>query len=214
MNLFQVAWDDYTENVSAADMTISLGCGYLLYSAAVLLRPKRILDLGSGFSSYVLRTYVEGCEDPIVIYSVDTKKRWLDKTAEFLENYGVNSDNMILWPDFKAGGLKNFDFVFHDLGNMRTRRDSLKVVEERCSLQSVIVLDDMHKARWREYAYEFLEGKGYSLRSLQWATVDDYSRFAEVAIREDSCRTTRTSLLLDVEAAGRNTHLSSSNVQD
>ena len=70
-------------------------------STAVFLRvlcreigPAAVLDLGSGFSSFVLRSYDDGGGARVT--SVDDSETWLARTAQFLESRGVPTDQLLL----------------------------------------------------------------------------------------------------------------------
>ena len=50
---------DYTTNVSDIIFPASMRCSVFLICMYEVLQPKRVLDLGSGFSSYALRYFRE-----------------------------------------------------------------------------------------------------------------------------------------------------------
>ena len=57
----------------------------------------RVVDLGSGFTSFVLRAYRK--ELNLDICSVDTSRAWLEKTKEFCAQNDVDTDGFMLWSD-------------------------------------------------------------------------------------------------------------------
>ena len=63
----------YTETISNESMAASLKCCAFLVCLYEALEPKRILDLGSGFSSYSLRHFKDQMSWDTEIYSVDLR---------------------------------------------------------------------------------------------------------------------------------------------
>jgi hypothetical protein len=55
---------------------------------------KRLLDLGSGFSSYVLRAYAAGVPGAVG-WSVDDDPAWLEKTRAFLVSEGLSTEHPV-----------------------------------------------------------------------------------------------------------------------
>ena len=61
----------YLSNISSKDMAISLELSVFLIIVCRILKPKRILDLGSGFSSFIFRYYAANTVSKPVILSVN-----------------------------------------------------------------------------------------------------------------------------------------------
>jgi len=47
----------YIEHISSPEMAMSLELAYFIMNYCIEYKPKRLLDLGSGFSSFVFRLY-------------------------------------------------------------------------------------------------------------------------------------------------------------
>lgn len=71
------AYGKYVGEFSTPEMAVSLETSQFLYVLAKAVKARRILDLGSGFSSYVLRLYSIDAGSDTVVYSVDDDKGWL-----------------------------------------------------------------------------------------------------------------------------------------
>ena len=44
-----------------------------------------------------------------------------------------------------------YDFIFHDLGSIETRKTSLPTILSKLNLNGFIMLDDVHKSTYGEY---------------------------------------------------------------
>lgn len=114
------AYRRYVAEVSIPIMAVSLELALFL---DVLVRgtgPRRALDLGSGFSSYVLR--LPG--GPGEVWSADDAPEWLERTRGFLLREGLGAQNVVAWEALRRNPPEPFDLVLHDLGTMDTRRDA------------------------------------------------------------------------------------------
>ena len=173
---------DYISSVSNEVMAISLELEGFLSLVCNVFKPRRILDLGSGFSSTVFRSYQAGEPKRATVCTVDDSVRWLDKTRDFLDAHQLPSDHMISWESFLSHPAETYDLVLHDLGTMDTRERTLQDALRSVCPNGLVVLDDMHILRYRGYAMRILSGlpvKHYSLRSF---TEDRYGRYAELVV--------------------------------
>ena len=140
------AYETYVTTTSTRLMGVSMQTATLLRVLCDVLRPRRILDLGSGFSSYVFHSYAATNKDATVM-SVDDNSLWLGKTRQFLHRYGLHPMHLVKWTSFVDSKPQPFDLIFHDLGNMDLRSETLPWVLELAARQkkSTVVLDDVHK---------------------------------------------------------------------
>ncbi len=117
------ALEAYGRDVSTPDMAVSLQSATLLAALCELRRPRRVLDAGSGFSSYVLRRFSWGDRE---VWSVDDNEQWLDMTRTYLQQQGIDNDRLLPWDTFTESDEREFDLIFHDLGAIRdVRADTL-----------------------------------------------------------------------------------------
>ena len=184
------AWLDYTEWVSSPDMTMSLELAGLLAALRVVMRPERIVDLGSGFSSYVLR---RSRPRSSVVYSVDDSDEWLTATERFLGSKEVATEGLITWDRFLAERLGGFDLILYDLGSMRTREDQLGRAADALRDGGVMVLDDCHKTGYRRAVRALVDDRpSLTLFDLKNLTRDGYGRYAWVVASDTSGALTAT----------------------
>jgi predicted O-methyltransferase YrrM len=144
--------------------------------------PLRVVDLGSGFTSFALRSAAAG--QPVEVHSVDDSPEWLEKTRAYLDAQGVNSENLHTWTNFGAATRKGtFDLVLHDMGFMDFRFETLDLAVDLAGPGGLVVLDDMHKREYRDQALQRLTERGIPAWSLKRATRDNLLRYAYLSLR-------------------------------
>jgi predicted O-methyltransferase YrrM len=77
-------YEEYLEYVGGYGHPVSFETATVLYDLCRENKVKHILDMGSGFSSYVFSKYASECDYPVQVVSVDTNSYWVAKTMEFL----------------------------------------------------------------------------------------------------------------------------------
>ena len=177
------AHEDYTNRISSPDMAASLELASFLNALAEVRGPKRLLDLGSGFSSYVFRRWAAKAGVAVTVFSVDDDPVWLERTRSFLAEHHLDDDNLMVWTEFRDRKEEPFDFIFHDLGDMDLRAEGLPSVIRLMHSQSVVILDDMHKPAYRESVAREVRRAALRLLSLRAYTLDSRGRFAEMMVR-------------------------------
>jgi predicted O-methyltransferase YrrM len=169
----------YITSVSNDIMAASLELSAFLQVFCQVGEPAKVADLGSGFSSFVLRRYAATAATPCEVHSVDDHGGWLDKTREYLTAQGVSADNVWLWSDFISTIERgSFDMVLHDMGSMEFRASSLREVLTLTRKGGHVVLDDVHKPEYRRHVHQLLETLGLDFLSLKQITCDDKARYA------------------------------------
>lgn len=81
-------YDYYIAHVSKADMAMSLELAALVYALCVKKELKNLLDLGSGFSSFVYRLYAS-THSGVRVVSVDDDSQWLENQDVFARSESV-----------------------------------------------------------------------------------------------------------------------------
>jgi predicted O-methyltransferase YrrM len=153
-----------------------------LETTAVLLalcRAERVtsaIDLGSGFSSYVLRRWAR--EADCVVFSVDDDPVWLTRTKEFLDGHDLPGGDLCLWP---ALPNRTFELVFHDLANGARREEAMATALQASS--RLVIFDDAQHRGHRAAMKTACAGAGARLYSLRALTVDWMKRYSMLAIR-------------------------------
>ena len=170
---------DYTDTVSYEGMPISFEVACFLWSLCQATAPKRILDMGSGFSSFVFRRYQSYASLRPEVWSVDESGEWLEKTGDFLRSRNLTDDHLYTWDDFQTLEPGRFDLISHDLGYMTDRPDIFERLLELKNPDGVIIVDDLHNAQYRTDITHRLQRyelhAGYSMR---WLTIDKSLRYS------------------------------------
>lgn len=175
-------YKDYVTTTSSEIMAMSFELAVFTLALCEITKPKRVLDLGSGFSSFCFRYWIENYSPNSEVWSVDDAPEWLDKTREFLLRNGVQTDRLITWNELTAGDYGKFDLVFYDFGSFPVRKDSLNTVLDFASKPSMTVLDDMHSAEYGLHVKKTLKERKLESFSTWRYTNDKFSRFAFLAI--------------------------------
>lgn len=158
----------YIKEVSDQQWVISWELCVYLDKLLRSLKPKTILDLGSGFSSFLFRF------TNAKVITIDTDPQWLEKTKKFLEQYELPTDNMFLLKDADLSG--QYDLTLLDIG--LAERDRVELFSRINS--KVLILDDMHIAEYKDAAAKHFTNR--IIFSLQDDTKDAYDRFAWMVV--------------------------------
>ena len=174
----------YIQTISSPDMTISLQTACFLFIFAESLGASRILDLGSGFSSFVFRFLAQKYSHSrnIMVCSVDDNPYWLEKTAQFLKTHNLKTSGLLKWDKFREQSLNTWDLIFYDLGNMDTRIKNISLIFKLIYNSTVIILDDLHKKRYNKMVKKEVKKYNLKLFSLRPYTLDEYGRFCGLVI--------------------------------
>jgi predicted O-methyltransferase YrrM len=173
----------YVAEVSSPDWAVSWETASYLTHLCNTLRPRRAADLGSGFSSCVLREYAASAPHDVAIVSVDDSEQWLRRTREFLAAHDHNSGEFREWRDFVADPGPPFDLVFHDLAHVPLRLSAMHFATSVLTPSGVIVFDDAHRRDDRRVARQVSRSAGLATYSLYRWTKDAIGRFAMLGAR-------------------------------
>ncbi len=176
------AYARYVATVSAADMAVSLETASFLLALCRRLRPARVLDLGSGFSSVVFRAYAGTADPRCLVHTVDDDEAWLERTGAFLAREGLAADGLFAWSRFEGASDSGYAVVLHDLGRMPRRAATVEFAVSRRAPDGVLVLDDMHKAHYAPHAEAVCARANLRVLSLRGYTLDRFGRFACLAV--------------------------------
>jgi predicted O-methyltransferase YrrM len=176
---------EYVSNVSTPGMSVSVELAVFLDVLCRLIEPDRILDLGSGFSSFVLRRHLASRDVGVhsVIWSIDDSPEWLEQTRVYLRRHGLSTENLLTWDVLCRRPPEPFDLVLHDLGRMPVRQTVLEDGLVLCRTGGLLVLDDVHKPAYRAHAARVLKRAGLDYFSLRRLTLDSLGRYSWLAQR-------------------------------
>lgn len=153
-------------------------------------RPRRIADLGSGFSSWLFRWWAAGESEDVTVVSVDDDPAWLERSRAFVASRGLDASGFVEWPAFLGGG-ERFDLVLWDYGDIRIRAERLPEVLARVDGGGALVCDDVHKHRVWKAARSCAGAPGLESYSLRAFTLDRWGRYAWLARRAGAAESGR-----------------------
>jgi len=177
-NYIKKQYKNYVNNVSSSVMAISYELSVYMWKYINKQKPKYILDLGSGFSSFLFRYYKKEYNNEAVIFSVDTSKEWLLKTEEFLKENDLSIKNLYTFDDFKKIPQRQFDYILYDLGSMSTRHENLEYILQYKKDNTPCIIDDVHKLQYKNFVLETVKRLNLKYKFLTDETYDSYGRFS------------------------------------
>lgn len=176
------AYHDYVTSISTDDKAISLELAYLLWFILNTTSPKLVVDLGSGFSSFLFRHYQLQCAkagDACRVFSCDDDEQWLDRTANFLQNRKLSTEGLLSWQRFlEEHGHARPDLILHDLGYMPVRIRTLPQALDLCETQAIAIIDDVHKPLMRQETLNQIRRRGLRGYDLTRFTFDRFGRYS------------------------------------
>ena len=89
----------YTNFVSNPGHALSLEACALVHSLCHVMQPRHVMDLGSGFSPYVFRSYQAEAQEEVKVRSVDDSPEWLQRTNDYLQEKGLSTDDLVTLGD-------------------------------------------------------------------------------------------------------------------
>ena len=110
------------------------------------------------------------------VWSVDDSPEWKEKTRYYLEEMKCLTTNLFTWDEFVAKEERGFDLVLHDMGSMEFREETLRQALDLARPGGWVLLDDVHKPEYRNFAMSVLEEMGLEWFSLREWTRDDLTR--------------------------------------
>lgn len=174
----------YTTKVSHPEMAISYELSRFLSSIAYLTKPRSILDLGSGYSTYVFAKHKKMENRSTKLWSVDDDLKWLNNTRSYLKQENLQVSKLLTWKSFRRIPVTDlvFDLVLHDLGSIETRIDSFVHVLKLTRKGTLIIIDDMHMLPLNRAVKKASRKKHIKLYSLRNLVKDKYGRFASLIV--------------------------------
>jgi len=170
----------YISTISSEIMAISFELCVFLKLACEWVKPKNILDLGSGFSSYVFNRYAQDSGYEVNVLSVDDDERWLEKTKEYLEGCGLRNPNLSDWNTFITAESKSpFDLILYDIGDFLLRVKYIEPILLKHSREgSIVVVDDMHHAGYGLHVRAVAEKRQWKHFNIRPLVKDHFGRYS------------------------------------
>jgi predicted O-methyltransferase YrrM len=180
-NALAAPYSRYVTTISTRQMAGSLESMALLTVLCERYRPCRILDLGSGFSTYVFCQYAEAVEG-VLVRSIDDSAAWLSRTSGFLREEGLAQPRFGGLDDLLSLEDKEFDLVFYDLAVPSARGFWLSRILRSVAVGGLLVVDDLHFDAYRMEVANEVSAAGLRLFSLRAVTLDQFGRFAGLVV--------------------------------
>lgn len=174
------AFARYSDGISSVPAAVSVETAAVLQALCGFLRPSAIVDLGSGFSTYVLAKYASSHDARVV--SVDDDQYWTGKAAAFLHSEGITAPVEFIGTSELPRYRAMFDFSFYDIGDMTARLATLPSALDLLKPHGVMILDDAHKETVEAEYRRVIEDRSWSVYSLSSVTMDQWGRFALIAL--------------------------------
>jgi len=174
-------YQHYVTQYSRADMAISFELAKSILNLCHTQLPRKTLDLGSGFSSWVFRKYAK--ENNATGWSVDDDPAWLEKTKKFLSENNLETDHCIVLQDFIQSDETGFDMVLLDLNFVEVRKNYIQLAVERCRKGGLVLFDDVHKADYRDDVLKLCWSLPIRLYDIRDYTLDKFARYTWLGIK-------------------------------
>jgi predicted O-methyltransferase YrrM len=175
-------YKDYVTSISSEIMAMSLELAIFMLALCEITKPGKVVDFGSGFSSFCLRYWVRNYSPESKVYSVDDASDWLVKTREFLRRYDLPDDQVLTWDEFMQGDFGKFDLILYDFGTFPVRKASLSKVLGFAGHPSMVILDDVHLAEYGLHVKQTLRQNHLECFSTRRYTGDKFNRYAYLSV--------------------------------
>jgi len=178
-------YDKYVSEISTSGMAISLESSLTILSLLEYFKPKSILDLGSGFSSFLFRLYKKNAQYRVNIISVDHDIQWIQKSRIFLSYFKLDDENFILSDNFfqSKDKNKNFDFILNDFSSGSYRDKITRLIPNFTNSNSCMVFDDMQNYKHKKAVMRVIMQNNYRYVDLKNYTFDFKNRYQWLVIK-------------------------------
>jgi predicted O-methyltransferase YrrM len=182
----QPAYQRYVEEVSDPVAAVSLELSCVLLHLCRLLHPGTILDLGSGFSSYLFRRYQQESNGSCTVYSCDDNPYWLDKTDAYLRSHQLSTEHLYEWDSF----VERFpelgaDLILFDLSSPARRVKVMPALTRYLTSSTLLCVDDVHKPPVRAATEQLIRSARLRYADLTPWSLDQYGRFSWLLLDPD-----------------------------
>ena len=175
-------YEQYVKEVSRADMAASLELAAFMYTVCKLNHYTKLLDMGSGLSSFVFRLYARE-HAGVKVFSVDDDAAWLEKTKAYLSQHQLSVDNIFTLDQFLKSKEAEFDCVLHDLNFVEVRSNYIDYVLQITRKNGLMIFDDVHKPDYLMVVLRKLQNTPTEKFDLKPVTYDQYGRFSLAVIK-------------------------------
>lgn len=168
---------DYCLNYSRRGMAISIETATFLAYVCSATKARRVLDLGSGFTSYVLRCVADEA------VSVDDSPEWLARTGDFLTEYKVPVTGLKLWGDWVSDPGDPYDVIIHDYSAGKKREAAMWNAAANLAPGGVLIFDDAQHDSHRAEMLKVAACHRLRMVDIREVTEDEVHRYALMAVK-------------------------------
>lgn len=172
-------------NHRRAQTALDVPASAWLWRACDREQAERVLELGSGFSSWALRSWQAKAKrarerTPVAapqVWTIDDEAKWLATTRIELTELGLDTTNLWSLARLIECGFANaFDVVFVDLDSAATRVKYVGEIVQWAKPGGLIVLDDWHMPHYRAPMTLALASRGMHVFDVP-ETTDEWGRY-------------------------------------
>jgi predicted O-methyltransferase YrrM len=167
--------------VAPPSSAMSLEVAGFLLDLCEQRQPRRILEVGTGFASAVLRQMGEPPGWLPEIWSADEDSARLARVRAFLAQEALPANRLLSWQDLSETAEGGFDLVVHEL--VPAARSILAGLLDRVTTGGLLLLDGAHCPVLERSARHVLDAAGAEHFSLRALTRDCFGRHALLALR-------------------------------
>ena len=171
----------YVSEVSNRFWAASLELSAFLWHLCRTVEVRNVLELGSGFTTYVFRRYAAESDEHVRVLSAEGDDAWLEKTGTFLGATGTPDGELVPLRELDGTmGEHRFDLVFNDIfGEIRPAATALAA--DHTTPDGLLVLDDANRTPDRRSLLSAAKKHRLTTYDLRPWTHDAIGRFALLA---------------------------------
>lgn len=148
------------------------------------LGPRRVADLGSGFSTVALRAWRRDVGADVVMHTADHARRWLSATQRDLRAEALPADGCMLLDEW-LDGSGEYDVIFVDFQKPAARLERFPEYVTRLAPGGLFVFDDWQFPHLRMPMTSLLRRRGFCVLPLPEETTDRHDRYIAEAWKGD-----------------------------
>ena len=176
-------------NNRRAQTALDVPAAVWLWNACQREHAARVLELGSGFSSWALRHWqhhAAASSQTPEVWTIDDEAKWLETTRLELTELAFSTEHLGAFDDLLSADCDDyFDVVFVDLDNTATRVRHANSFVSWTRPGGMLVLDDWHMAHYREPMTRRLAALGVQVEAVP-ETTDEWGRYLAVGRKPDA----------------------------
>lgn len=157
--------------------TIEYDQALFLISYLIKRRPQKLVEYGSGFTSYLFHVvYSENINPNATIYSIDHSQFWAKRTEQFINQYAIGKYILCV---SRMLPLLDADFIFFDYKETVNRHKSLEQLMQY-NTRAEIILTGAEDRKYTRRVFRLCMQYGWIYESLIDQTSTNGKHFAKI----------------------------------